>query len=532
VGFGTANTIKGQLPTPGVNATLRSNAPGLNDSYRWLVSEDSAAFGGAIRDMWSPTCLGAPGKVTDTQYQCGTGDGGGVHTNSGVPNHAFALLVDGGTYNGQTIASIGLIKAVHIYYRAMTVYQGPASDFVDHADSLEASCSDLIGVDLRDPSTGSSSGQSITAMDCQQVAKAALAVELRTPPSQCNFQPMLAKNPPDRCPAGTTQANIYANNFETNPIGSWTVAHTGVFPGFTPRDWVWTSELPDRTGSALFAENTSYGSCGDPNADESGVLHAVSPMITLPSGAANPRLTFDHWLATEASFDGGNLKISVNGGAWTLVAAADYTYNPYNMTLSTAAQGNTNPMAGQAAFSGSDGGSVLGSWGRSHVNLAPYAGPGDTVQLRFDMGQDGCTGLFGWYLDDPTVYACVPADRTISIDDVTVLEGSAGPTTATLHVTLSSPSSRPVTVWYVTAPDTAHLLLDFSPAVGRVTIPPLELQGTIDVRIRGDRQREADEAFFVRLFLPQGAVLGDAIGTVTILNDDVRNLPDRAAARR
>jgi Zn-dependent metalloprotease len=523
IGFANANTVKGQLPAPGVNATLRSNAPGLNDSYRWLVAEDSAAFGGAIRDMWSPTCLGSPGKVTDTEYQCGTGDGGGVHTNSGVPNHAFALLVDGGTYNGQTIAPIGLIKAVHIYYRAMSVYQGPASDFADHADALETSCTDLVGMDLKDPATGMPSGQSLTATDCQQVAKAALAVELRTPPTQCNFQPMLAKAPPDRCPAGMTQANVYATDFETNPIGAWTVSHTAVFPGFTPRDWVWTSDLPaPREGSALFAENTAFGSCGDPENDESGVLHALSPMIVLPPGAANPRLTFDHYVATEAGFDGGNLKISVNGGPFMLVAAADYTYNAYNATLATAAAGNTNPMAGEAAFSGSDGGTVEGSWGRSHVNLAPYAGPGDTIQLKFDMGQDGCTGLFGWYLDDPTVYTCVQSDRELTIDDVSVVEGNTGFTTATLHVSLSQPSSRPVTVFYVTASETAKLLLDFQPDVKMVTIPPLQLQAAINVRVRGERLRESDETFAVRLFLPSGAVLADDTGRVTIVNDDVR----------
>ena len=60
-----------------------------------------------------------------------------MHTNSGIPNHAYALLVDGGTYNGQTIQAIGLTKAAHIYYRAMTVYQVPSSDFGDHADAIE-----------------------------------------------------------------------------------------------------------------------------------------------------------------------------------------------------------------------------------------------------------------------------------------------------------------------------------------------------------------------------------------------------------
>ena len=32
------------------------------------MGEKSTAFGGAIRDMWNPTCYGDPGKVTDAEY--------------------------------------------------------------------------------------------------------------------------------------------------------------------------------------------------------------------------------------------------------------------------------------------------------------------------------------------------------------------------------------------------------------------------------------------------------------------------------
>ncbi len=70
--------------------------------------------------------------------------------------------------------------------------------------------------------------------------------------------------------------------------------------------------------------------------------------------------------------------------------------------------GNTNPQAGQRAWSGSDGGSVDGTWGRSIVNLAGLALPGDTIQLIWDLGTDGCGGTFGWYVDDVHVYDCEP----------------------------------------------------------------------------------------------------------------------------
>ena len=34
------------------------------------IGEKSSAFGGAIRDMWNPTCYGDPGKVSDAEYKC------------------------------------------------------------------------------------------------------------------------------------------------------------------------------------------------------------------------------------------------------------------------------------------------------------------------------------------------------------------------------------------------------------------------------------------------------------------------------
>jgi hypothetical protein len=144
------------------------------------------------------------------------------------------------------------------------------------------------------------------------------------------------------------------------------------------------------------------------NADETAVMHLDSPEFTVPATASNLRMSFDHWIASESGWDGGNLKISVNGGAWQVVQSADFVYNPYNMTLATAGAGNTNPMAGQPAFSGTDAGSNAGSWGRSIINLAPYAAAGAKVKLRFDMGVDYCSGVRGWYVDDVNVYTCKP----------------------------------------------------------------------------------------------------------------------------
>ncbi|MEZ4975001.1 MAG: M4 family metallopeptidase [Flavobacteriaceae bacterium] len=59
-----------------------------------------------------------------------------------MPNHAYALLVDGGTYNGQTIINRST-KAAHIFWRAQSVYLTSTSDFGSLANALEAACTSI-----------------------------------------------------------------------------------------------------------------------------------------------------------------------------------------------------------------------------------------------------------------------------------------------------------------------------------------------------------------------------------------------------
>ena len=139
-------------------------------------------------------------------------------------------------------------------------------------------------------------------------------------------------------------------------------------------------------------------------------------------------------VATESGFDGGNLKISVNGGPWQLVPPSEFTFNNYTAFLVSAADGNTNPLAGQPAWTGTNPGTVKGgSWGRTHVNLGNFAGPGDTIRLRWDLGTDGCAGAVGWYLDNVNVFSCTPNVPSVSVADIAVTEGDAGVFRGVLH---------------------------------------------------------------------------------------------------
>lgn len=382
---------------------LRTNC---TNSTRWKMGEDFFA----IRDMWDPTCVaGDPDKVSSPSYVCSTTDNGGVHTNSSIINHAYAILVDGQTFNGQTVAGIGLIKAMHIYYRANTVYLTPTSDFSMLADALEQSCADLAGINLKDPSPiggGGLSGQVITAADCAELAKSILAVEMRSEPTQCSFQPLLD---PSRRACEVTFGEVAPldylfEDFESVtppalPVG-WTASRRNTAATFEPRDWTSRGILPDgRTGQAGYAPDPIVGDCVSDL--ESGVLQLTSPVVTIPAGASQYYLSFDHYISAEQDYDGGNVKISVNGGAYTLIPASDFRFNPYNRTLQT-----DNPLSGEMGFSGADGGKTSGSWGTSSVNLAGLAGPGSTVRVRFEFGTDGCNGWDGWYVDNIRIHEC------------------------------------------------------------------------------------------------------------------------------
>jgi len=392
----------------GEDLSLR-NACG--SSLRWMMGEDAGGFGGAIRDMWDPTCKGDPGKVSDSQYRCSAGDAGGVHTNSGVSNHAYALLVDGGTYNGQTITGLGFTKAAHIYYRSQAFYLTNTSDFSVQAAALESACNDLLGINLEGLSTTSTpagpSGEIITMSDCNQVSAVNLAVEFANPPP-CSFAPMLDPNTPAICPSGTGAQTIFFDDFESG-IGSWIVTQHPSNPAtWDSREWTIQGGLPDgRAGNAIVCSDPVVGDC---NTDlDNGLVRLQTPVISIPGTAtANIKLSFSHYASMEAKWDGGNLKYSINGGAWTIIPSARFIFNAYNDVLNTS--GNDNPMKGEVAFTGANEGSVSGSWGESQIDLSGLGlMPGDNLQLRWELGTDGCNGWDGWYLDDVLVCSCEAA---------------------------------------------------------------------------------------------------------------------------
>ncbi|MFP3322805.1 M4 family metallopeptidase [Planococcus sp. SIMBA_160] len=118
----------------------------FNNKPDWQVGEDiytPNVAGDALRSMEDPTLSGDPDHYS--KRYTGTGDYGGVHINSGISNKAAFLLANGGTHYGVTVAGIGNDKTGDIYYRTLTQYLTPNSNYSHFRVSTIQAATDLYG---------------------------------------------------------------------------------------------------------------------------------------------------------------------------------------------------------------------------------------------------------------------------------------------------------------------------------------------------------------------------------------------------
>jgi hypothetical protein len=127
----------------GESVDLLNGAGNDASGQRWYLGEDMPS--GAIRNMMDPNLYLDPGRTSDSAYfYCFEGDNGGVHINSGVPNHAFALMVDGGTYNGHTVGAIRLTAAGRSSTGRSRRISSPRPISSTTINALRQSCADLV----------------------------------------------------------------------------------------------------------------------------------------------------------------------------------------------------------------------------------------------------------------------------------------------------------------------------------------------------------------------------------------------------
>lgn len=354
------------------------------NATRWVVGEDLAGRTG-IRDMMNPGRYGDPARVKDAAYFCGTQDNGGVHTNSGVPNHAYALMVDGGSFNGYAITGIGLTKAGLIQYRALNRYLTSTSNFLSTYNALIQSCSDLLGTN------------GIVAQDCAQVKNSLLAVEMSTPSCSAVTPPP----PPDTapqplpdvggsfCPGNAAPILIFEDDMENTSSGNWSnTLITGV------NHWNGGAGSPP----IYFAENASSGLYSLKGTGRTGIGDSVVAMTSNVSLPSNAYLQFAQDFNFESGYDGGVLEYSTNnGGSWTDAGSLVSAGRNYTGAI---VPGSDNPLAGRLAFTGNSSGYLA-----TRLDLSSFAG--QNIRFRFRASTDGFVASPGWYVDSVLIYQCI-----------------------------------------------------------------------------------------------------------------------------
>jgi hypothetical protein len=115
----------------------------------------------------------------------------------------------------------------------------------------------------------------------------------------------------------------------------------------------------------------------------------------------------------------------------------------------------------------------------------------------------------------------VAASGTITFSaGVATVEGASGQKAFTFKVTLDKASTKSITVKFATADGTAKLTSDYVSKSGTLAFAAGQMSQTITVYVKGDKTKESNENFLVKLSSAVNATLGASQATGLIQNDD------------
>lgn len=195
--------------------------------------------------------------------------------------------------------------------------------------------------------------------------------------------------------------------------------------------------------------------------------------------------------------DDGNKQINPST-VWYLDADNDGYYTGTGVTSCVAPPTNS-------------GYKYTGLLGGQDCNDADAAVHPGAVEICGDGIDNNCDG----YVDE----GCT-LPYSLSINDVSMNEGSKGKANMVFTVTLNKVFTKKVTVQYTTQNGSATAGSDYMAKSGTLTFKPGSIKQTVAIPIIGNKTVEPNETFTIVLSNPVNAILSNGTGTGTILNDD------------
>ncbi len=142
------------------------------------------------------------------------------------------------------------------------------------------------------------------------------------------------------------------------------------------------------------------------------------------------------------------------------------------------------------------------------------------VKVTIKVGSQSATRVSTFRILPVVANVPVVVSPSVSIDDVSAVEGNSGTTVMSFPVTLSAASTKSVSVNYATSNGTATAPADYAAASGTIRFAPGETSKPIQVAVVGDTSYEPSETFTVALSNPVNATIAVASATGTLENDD------------
>ena len=204
-------------------------------------------------------------------------------------------------------------------------------------------------------------------------------------------------------------------------------------PGCT-NDWEWgpyDGQEPPYGCDSIPITNywgTVIGGFYSPNSGS----RLMSPPIAVQNGYW---MEICHYYNIESYFDGGNVKISTDGGdTFTILT-------PFDGYPEDGVSSGNCFIPGEPAFSG-----TYVAWRKDYFDLSDYAG--DTVIIAFDFGSDNSVTYAGWYINWVKIWSTVPVEvgekEQILPGKVALHEAVPNPTTGITSISFSLPRSMEV----------------------------------------------------------------------------------------
>lgn len=506
------------------NLTYQDQSGALNESYsdvfaamvdtdNWLIGEDSftpGTPGDALRDMADPSNGGQPGHMSE--FVETISDSGGVHINSGIPNHAAYLTSEAPGYG------IGRADTQAIYYRALTMYLTPSSDFLDNLNALLQSADDLF------PGT----------VEMTAVARANAAVGIANPPA------VTFPNGGESLPPGSGQTITWTTDDNARPfkvsylrdMGSATYAQGFEGSASIPGEFTTGGNQPwlvDGTTAATGARSARSGT----------ITHNQRSELTLTARMASAgNVTFNGRVSSEQNFDFFSFHVDGQPMVWgsgnipwsaappTMVSAGTHTFTFVYEKNSSVNSGTDRAWIDNLVIPNAEN-VIL-------TTINPATAPSATSQAWTTPTTDGSnfkvrvetSGVAPWFsTDDSNSTFTVgsgaqPTLPTLAIGDAKKKEPDKGKKMMSFRVSLSQAATSPVTVSFATKNGTAKAPKDFTATTGTLTFAPGATSQVIKVPIKGDVKDEKNEKFSVLLSGPGGATLADGTATGKIKDND------------